>query len=424
MLDGFFLLMLVYSLLVFYSSHRVMFSVSLIPQFIVNWLVTELAVFHAVINGLLLVLALLMKDSWSFWAGAGFLLGLINIVVLWRYHQAALQTTVFERALRNGLGEHYLDRIVAERKALLSYKAGDDWKRPFSLRRSYVKTLRGITYGPNERNTLDIHLPRQASEKPRPVMLQIHGGGWVLGYGERQGLPLRNKLVEAGWIFVSINYRLSPKHTFPDHLIDCKQSLHWIKTHIAEYGGDPHFVLATGGSAGGHLCSLLALTANRYKDILQPGFEDADTAVQGCLPMYGVYDFCSQNPETARFGIEGFLEKSKVMPALTPETKPLWEMLSPVMQVTHSCPPFMVINGTTDTLTFVENARFFVDRLHEKSKAAIVYAEVERAPHGFDIFYSPHCVLAINAMHRFAEWLYSHYLQDNNAIRRVGASEV
>lgn len=410
MSDGFFILMLVYSLLVYYSCHRVMLSVSFIPQFILNWLITELAIFHAGIISALLLLALIFKDNWSFWPLAGFTLGLITVWNLWRYHRESLETPVFETALRQELGEHYADAVQPARKPLLAYQASDEWKWPFALRRPYVRALRNITYGPEERNTLDIHLPRQAAKTPRPVMLQIHGGGWVLGYGDRQGLPLRNKLVEAGWIFVAINYRLSPKHSFPAHLVDCKQALHWLKNNIAEYGGDPDFILTTGGSAGGHLCSLLALTANRYQETLQPGFEDADTAVQGCLPMYGVYDFCSQNPETARFGIEGFLQKSKVMPPLTEESRPLWEMLSPVNQVTEACPPFMVVNGTSDTLTYVENSRFFVDRLRAKSRSAVVYAEVDRAPHGFDIFYTPHCLLAVNAMHRFAEYLYSAYL--------------
>ena len=96
---------------------------------------------------------------------------------------------------------------------------------------------------------------------------------------------------------MTANYALSPKATFPDHLIDVKRALAWVKEHIAEYGGDPGYVVISGGSAGGHLSSLAALTPNRPE--YQPGFEAVDTTVQACVPFYGVYDF------TNRDGIRG-----------------------------------------------------------------------------------------------------------------------
>ena len=68
---------------------------------------------------------------------------------------------------------------------------------------------------------------------------------------------------------MAANYRLSPKATFPDHLIDVKRALAWIREHIADFGGDPGLVCVTGGSAGGHLSSLLALTANDVTTALQ-----------------------------------------------------------------------------------------------------------------------------------------------------------
>ena len=72
-----------------------------------------------------------------------------------------------------------------------------------------------------------------------------------------------------------------------------KRALAWVKEHIAEYGGDPDFVAITGGSAGGHLSSLAALTPNVAA--FQPGFEDADTTVQAAVPFYGVYDFTNRD---------------------------------------------------------------------------------------------------------------------------------
>ncbi|PRC60832.1 esterase, partial [Mycobacterium sp. ITM-2017-0098] len=74
-----------------------------------------------------------------------------------------------------------------------------------------------------------------------------------------------------GWICVSIDYRVSPRNTWPDHIVDVKRALAWIKEHIAEYGGDRNFVAIAGTSAGGHLAALAGLTAN-------------DPELQGDLP--------------------------------------------------------------------------------------------------------------------------------------------
>ena len=97
---------------------------------------------------------------------------------------------------------------------------------------------------------------------PAPVLLQIHGGAWVIGDKSQQGLPLMLHLAAEGWVCVAINYRLSPKATWPEHLVDCKRALAWVREHIAEYGGDPDLICVTGGSAGGHLAAMIALTAN------------------------------------------------------------------------------------------------------------------------------------------------------------------
>ena len=106
-----------------------------------------------------------------------------------------------------------------------------------------------------------------------------------------------HELAERGWVCVAINYRLSPKATWPDHVVDCKRALAWVRDHIAEYGGDPSFVAVSGGSAGGHLAALVALTPNEPE--WQPGFEDADTSVDACIPFYGVHDVTG-DPEAER----------------------------------------------------------------------------------------------------------------------------
>ena len=170
------------------------------------------------------------------------------------------------------------------------------------------------------------------------------------------------ELVARGWVCVAINYRLSPKATWPDHIVDAKRAVAWVKEHIAEYGGDPSFVAVSGGSAGGHLCALLALSAG--DPAFQPGFEELDTSVQACVPFYGVMDMTGSPEGSARFG-PGLLEmlEKKVMKTKESEHPEVFRDASPTYRVNAGAPPFFVLQGVNDTLVPVETARIFVDRL-------------------------------------------------------------
>ena len=133
-----------------------------------------------------------------------------------------------------------------------------------------------------------------------PVLVYIHGGAWIIGDKRQQGIPMMHELASRGWVCVAINYRLSPRATWPAHIVDCKRAVAWVREHIAEYGGDPGFIAVSGGSAGGHLSSLLALTPNQPE--WQPGFEDLDTSVDACLPFYGVYDITGDPELSGAYG--------------------------------------------------------------------------------------------------------------------------
>ncbi len=112
-----------------------------------------------------------------------------------------------------------------------------------------------IAYGEHgTRNHLDIwRRPDLDRGGKAPVLLQVPGGAWMVGSKRQQAYPLMSHLAELGWVCVAINYRLSPRSTWPDQIVDVKRALAWTKEHIAEYGGDPDWVAITGGSAGGHL---------------------------------------------------------------------------------------------------------------------------------------------------------------------------
>ena len=118
--------------------------------------------------------------------------------------------------------------------------------------------------------------------------MQIHGGAWISG-SKRQAAFLMTHMAAQGWVCFSVGYRFSPEIKFPQHLIDIKRALKWIRNHADEFGVDKDFIISTGGSAGGHLAALMALTPNESE--FQPGFEQEDTRIQGCVTVYGVFDF-------------------------------------------------------------------------------------------------------------------------------------
>jgi acetyl esterase/lipase len=287
---------------------------------------------------------------------------------------------------------------------------------PFRMVRPGVQRISDVAYGPSlpgdkgKRNLLDIVLPRE-SGSDRPALLQIHGGGWIIGEKEQQAGPLMNHLAERGWVCFAMNYRLSPRARFPDHIVDVKRAIAWFREHAREYGADPNFLAVTGGSAGGHLSALTALSAN--DPAFQPGFEEADTRVDAAVPFYGVFDFRDRLGVRGKQSMEPFVAKRVFQ--CTPEQNPeLWDAMTPVARVHAEAPPFLVVHGTHDSLAYVEDAREFVRALKEKSSEPVHYLEFEGGQHAFDVFHSVRCAHAVRAVAAFLDSVHSDY-RDNRS---------
>lgn len=231
-------------------------------------------------------------------------------------------------------------------------ESGDLWRKPagsgtaktpgllrmMRIYRDYAHDS-NISYGEfASANFLDIwRRPDLDLSGKAPVLFQIPGGAWTLGNKRGQAHPLMSHLAELGWICVAINYRHSPRNTWPAHIIDVKRALAWVKGHIAEYGGDPEFIAITGGSAGGHLSALAALTPNDPE--FQPGFEDADTRVQAAVPFYGVYDF-TRFSDAMHPMMPALLVKSVVKEQPSTNMQP-FITASPINHVSPDAPPVL-----------------------------------------------------------------------------------
>ena len=366
----------------------------LVPTFVVGWLRGELVLWTLGIEAAVTAIFVSYGALEAPTGQAGLVLTLASWGLLLAAHRRSIEAgKTFAAALApEGLA---VDRGVS---------AFHGFPNPFRFGHPDVKRIYDVEYGeslPGDkggRNLLDLVVPKAASPGDRrPVLLQVHGGAWIIGDKREQGRPLMREMASRGWVCVAINYRLSPKATMPDHIVDVKRAIAWIREHIAEYGGDPDFVCITGGSAGGHLSSLAALTANDPR--FQPGFESVDTRIEAAVPFYGVFDFLDR-ADDRKLGKMADAIGPMVFKSLPEENPELWESVCPVVRVHAEAPPFFVIQGSHDSLVMAEEAVTFVGALREKSNAPVLFAELEGAQHAFEIFHSPrteHAVLAVAA---------------------------
>ncbi len=343
----------------------------------------------------------------------------------WRQWQGLERTQIaVNNALTSGLGSDYLETIPEDLQHTFRTQVHfRDWARPLTFGHPDVERISNIPYLPGgKRQYLDIYRPKNlpansclAEGRPtegrptegrptegRPVLLQIHGGAWMMGDKGSQALALMYHMAANGWICVAANYRLSPSVAFPAHLEDCKSALCWIREHGKTYGMDPDFVAVTGGSAGGHLTALMGLTANRAD--LQKLHPNTDTSVQACVPFYGEYDFRNHHYDYPNYELAQKTLIENVMHVSQEDNPALWELASPVAQIHEQAPPFMVIHGEMDSLLPAANARNFAMQLRSASASPVVYAEIPGAEHGFELLRTVRAEHAINGAHRFLEW--------------------
>lgn len=243
-----------------------------------------------------------------------------------------------------------------------------------------------VRYGDHPSQLLDVwrrpDLPPDA-----PVLLFVPGGAWVQGSRVMQGHTMLHHLVKQGWVCLTMDYRVSPVNRWPRHIADVNAAIAWARANVDKYGGDRNFVAVAGCSAGGHLASLAALTPG------DPAFrgeltEDADTTVDAVVGIYGRYDWQDRSTPT-RKNFQSFLERVVVgrKQSRHPE---IFEAASPLARIHADAPPFFLIHGDQDTIIPVGEARAFAEELGGVSRNPVVYSEVRRAGHAFDLVDSSH----------------------------------
>ncbi len=216
---------------------------------------------------------------------------------------------------------------------------------------SGVKAWRDVTYQVNagyRPQIVDIYVP--AGKGPHPLVLYIHGGGWMGGHTRQSGAfddfpKMLAAFAAEGFTVASVEYRLSGEATFPAQAKDVFAALRFLRENAAQYHIDPARVGVFGGSAGGHLAALAGLACNGGKiDAALDSASAQDACVQATAAWYGIYDFATMPRITQKDSAEQRLLgcKDGACPAEAIRAA------SPITYVDAKDPPFLLLHGVDD----------------------------------------------------------------------------
>ena len=234
--------------------------------------------------------------------------------------------------------------------------------------------------GPREK--ADLYLPPTFEPgKKYPGIVIIHGGGWTGGdKGAAREINIGTTLASHGYVCMSINYALAKagSPTFPQNIQECKRAVRWLRKNAARFQLDAEHIGAIGGSAGGHLTALLAVSGPEVG--IDPE-EDAEYScrIQAAVPMY---PHCAASwegrvPPEPYPNLPMFAKPQAEAPAL-------WDSASPIKQLSKDDPPMLILHGTADKTTPLDQST----RFHEAAKKIGVQSEliiIKGAPHSFHL---------------------------------------
>ncbi len=367
----------------------------------VGWAAGELPA-----QGLVAQLALLGLLWWWGWPTT-YWLGVVALVLaaLVALENLALIVIAFtvRRVVRRAMAESPLEPLEIPRPRDDAFGAWWRTALQISFHPRDMQLIQNVAYGPHRRQRLDVW---RMSTTPlhAPVVLYLHGGSWTMGDKREQGRPMLHEFVRRGWIAVVPNYRLAPSFPWPAQIEDATSALGWVKKHIAGLGGDPDRVVIAGGSAGGHLAALVALSADdpTWRPPQVTGVDD--WSVRGALPFYGVLEMTGDESHWRGLG-KGLLTllERRVVKRPFVGNEDLYRSLSPLERIHVNAPPFLVVHGRNDTLVDVNVARVFVERFRRVAVAPMYYVELPFTQHAFDLTASPRTSATTRAAVAFGE---------------------
>lgn len=235
-----------------------------------------------------------------------------------------------------------------------------------------IRMEKDISYIPNGdvSQKLDLYLPETPSEKPLPLIVHIHGGGWR--GGSKFPCPVTSMVLN-GYVVASVEYRFSQKAVFPVQIQDCQAAIRWLRAHAKDYHIDAEKVGVVGGSAGGHLSALAGTAGGKKAFTMIGGNEEQSDRVQAVCDIYGPADFSTVVRQAAedtkvknifQFNTQSDPYSSLIGTTLDDKLKA--DAVSPVHYVSSDNPPFLILHGTHDALVPLAQSEQLAAALKEK----------------------------------------------------------
>jgi len=235
-------------------------------------------------------------------------------------------------------------------------------------------SIRDVTYYTMDGVDLkmDVYLPYSVGDAHRPLIVCVHGGGWIMGdKKEDAGISDVPELLSRGYVVASINYRLAPRGKFPAQIEDVKCAVRSLRANAATYHIDTDNIGALGSSAGGHLVSLLGVT-NRSIGFDTGQYLEESSRVQAVVDYFGPSDLTATDFVTGR------------CLALTPMfgLGNVFKWASPVTYVSRDAPPFLIVHGDRDSVVPLSQSQRLYDSLTAAGVPATLVV-VKNAAHDF-----------------------------------------
>lgn len=242
------------------------------------------------------------------------------------------------------------------------------------------------SYGPDDEQLLDIYLPDdwRASDR-RPVIVHVHGGGWH-GGSRHDAAYLAAAQVRRGWVFVSVDYRLTPGVRFPDPIRDVDRAVRYVKANAASLGIDPDRLVLSGHSAGGHLAAAVGLGDMR-STLVDPALPTELRAVSSrpaaIVTISAILDVpaFSDDPWWAAPWIVNMFYGCDAPDEFVLACSVAQMKQGSVLQwVDRSDPPVYVIHGSADDVVLPEQAWIFRERAQAVGLDGVVLDIVDSGP--------------------------------------------
>lgn len=237
----------------------------------------------------------------------------------------------------------------------------------------------------NARQSLDLFIPKKAAEKPRPLVVYVHGGGWEGGSKNDAGV-IPALVTDGNYIAASVGYRLTNEVHWPAQIHDCKAALRWLRANAAENGIDPERIAVFGISAGGHLVSLLGTTTGDGPKELEGDIgahKGVSTQVSCVINFCGPSNFLTFADKDSIISVEApGTAITKLLGGPLSKNQAAATACSPVTHITKNDPPFLHIHGTKDNLVPYAQALEF-DAALEKAGVPSTLLTGTNGPHVF-----------------------------------------